>query len=189
MKEFSPDVKSVIEENEKLRKLLNLKQSGRFSRIICASTITISPWVFPSVITIDKGTRDGIRENMAIVSYKGSLIGRITSVKENTSTGITLYHPDSKISVMVAETGELAVMEGFSMSVLSPHLRIKFLPTECMASAGDTVETSGLTKLYPSRIRIGKIIKIDSSRTEPVTHGIVEPFFTNENLRAVAVVE
>ncbi|MCM8828160.1 MAG: rod shape-determining protein MreC [Candidatus Omnitrophica bacterium] len=189
LKELTPELKSVIIENENLRKLLNLKQNKGFSRIIYANTKMISPWVFPSVIAVDKGSRDGVKENMAIVNHKGSLIGRIVEVKENVSTGITIYHPDNRISVMVLETGELAVMEGFSLSFLSSNIKIKFLPSECKASAGDTVETSGLTRLYPCRVRIGKIVRIESLRTEPVTHGFVKPFFINEDLRTVAIVE
>ncbi|MCM8825485.1 MAG: rod shape-determining protein MreC [Candidatus Omnitrophica bacterium] len=189
LKELTPELKSIIIENENLRKLLNLKQNKGFSRIIYANTKTISPWVFPSVITFDKGFRDGVKENMAIVNKNGSLIGRIVDVKENFSTGITIYHPNSKISVMVIETGELAVIEGLSLSLLSSNLKIKFLPPECKASVGDTVETSGLTRLYPSRVRVGKIVSINSLRTEPVTHGFVRPFFINEDLRTVAIVE
>lgn len=189
IKEHSQEFQSVFNENENLRKLLNLKNKTGFSKVVYATTTSVSPWVFPTLITIDKGFRDGIKENMAILNCSGSLIGRIITVKENSATGITLYHPDSKISVMVARTGELAVMEGFSVSPLSSHLKIKFLPSECKASSGDVVETSGFTKFYPSGVKIGSIIKIDSSKTEPVTQGYIKPFFIYENLRTVAVVE
>ncbi|MCM8764934.1 MAG: rod shape-determining protein MreC [Candidatus Omnitrophica bacterium] len=189
MKELSPEVRTIIIENENLRKLLGLKQNKGFSKLIYANTKTVSPWVFPSVITVDKGFWDGVKENMAIVNRSGSLIGRIIQVKENVSIGITIYHPDSKISVMVAETGELAVMEGLSLSFLYPNLKVKFLPPECKASVGDTIETSGLTRLYPCRVKVGKVVKIDSLKTEPVTQGFVKPFFINEDISTVAIVE
>jgi rod shape-determining protein MreC len=188
-KVIQPDIENIISENERFRKLLNLKQEKIFSKVIYASVKTISPWVFPSTIVIDKGYADGVKENMAIISSNNSLIGRIVSVDRDTATGITLYHQDSRVSVLVSSTGELAVIEGVSISSLYPYLKIKFLPPECRANAGDVVETSGFTKLFPSHIRVGKIIKIDSSTAEPVKHGIVLPFFINENFTAVALVE
>lgn len=186
---YLSDIQGIISENENLKKLLNLKQNKNFSRVIYANVKTISPWVFPTLITIDKGFYDGIKENMAIISCNGSLIGRIVSVNKNYATGITLYNSANKISVIVRETGELGVMEGLSTSPLFPRLRIKFLPSECRACAGNTIETSGLTRLYPSGIRIGTIIEIEPSKTEPVAQGFVKPFFINENFRTVAVVE
>ncbi|MCX7705598.1 MAG: rod shape-determining protein MreC [bacterium] len=189
LKVSSPDVQRVILENLNLKRLLHLKDNKNFFRVIYANTKTISPWVFPTVITIDKGSSDGIKENMAIISPDGSLIGRIVSVGMNTATGITLYHSENKISVMVRETGELAIMEGLCTTPLHPRLRIKFLPSECRASVGNIIETSGLTRLYPSGIRIGTITEIESSKTEPVTQGVVKPFFINENFRIVAIVE
>ncbi|MCM8764558.1 MAG: rod shape-determining protein MreC [Candidatus Omnitrophica bacterium] len=187
LQQLPREMKSIITENENLKKLLNLKHNKNFARIIYANTKTVSPSVFPTTIMIDKGFRDGVKENMAIVSNNGSLIGRIVDVRENVSVCITVYHPDSRISVMVLETGELAIMEGLSQSLL--YLKIKFLPSECNASVGDTVETSGLTRLYPCRVKIGKIVKIESLKTEPVTHGFVRPFFINEDIRTVAIVE
>lgn len=189
LKEYSQKLQDFIIENENLRKLLNLKKKTGFSKVVYATTTSVSPWVFPTLITIDKGLRDGIKENMAIISCNGFLVGRITSVGETSATGITLYHPESKISVMVTRTGELAVMEGLSVAPLSSHLKIKFLPSECKACPGDIVETSGFTRFYPSGVKIGRIVKIDSSKTEPVTHGYVKPFFIYENLRTVGVVE
>jgi len=186
---FQQDVESIINENEQLKKLLGLKQSGSFTKIIYASVKTISPWVFPSSIVFDKGTEDGVKEGMSVISSSGSLIGRVISVNKNNSTGITLYHPDSKVSVMVLSTGELAVIEGVSVASLYPYLRIKFLPPECKASAGDIVETSGLTRLFPHHIRVGRIVKINNSSSEPITHGVVVPFFINENIKRVALVE
>ncbi len=180
------EVDNIILENERLRKILNLKQKSQFN-LIYANAITISPWVFPTIINIDKGLRDGIKENMAIISYNGSLVGRIVSVKENTSSGITIYHPDNKISVIVRETGELAVMEPSSFSL--QYVRINFLPSECKACVGNTVETSGLTKFYPQGIKIGVIKKVYISKAEPVAYALVKPLFINEDIRTVAIVK
>ncbi len=188
-KAVQPSIDELILENENLRKLMKLKQRRYFSRVIYASAKSVSPWVFPSQIIFDKGTRNGVRTDMAVISGDGSLIGRVVSVSEQTSTCITLYHPDNKVSVVVPRTGELAIVEGISLSSLYPYLRIRFLPPQCRASEGDMVETSGLTKLFPSSIRVGTILKISSSGTEPVAHGLIKPFFINENITAALLVE
>ncbi|MGC8804615.1 MAG: rod shape-determining protein MreC, partial [Candidatus Ratteibacteria bacterium] len=186
---FQPGVERIVNENEQLKKLLGLKQSENFSHIVYADVKTISPWVFPSIMVVDKGAENGVKEGMSVISSSGSLIGRIITVNKNDATAITLYHPDSKVSVMVLSTGELAVIEGVSVTPLYPYLRIKFLPPECRASAGDIVETSGLTRLFPHHIKVGTILKIDRSSSEPIARGIVSPFFIHENINTVALVE
>lgn len=188
-KVIQPSLEELILENENLRKLMELKQRKNFSKVIYANAKSISPWVFPSQIIFDKGTTSGVKTGMAVISSDGSLIGRVVSVSEQTSTCITLYHPDNKVSVIVSKTGELAIIEGISLSSLYPYLRIRFLPPECKASTGDIVETSGLTKLFPSSIRVGKILKISFSSTEPVAQGLIKPFFTNENITTAVFVE
>lgn len=188
-KAIQPSLEELILENENLRKLMEFKQRKNFSKVIYANAKSISPWVFPSQIIFDKGTASGVKTGMAVISSEGSLIGRVVSVSEQISTCITLYHPQSKVSVIVSRTGELAIIEGVSLSSLYPYLRIRFLPPKCKASAGDMVETSGLTKLFPSSIRVGKILEISSSSSEPVTQGLVKPFFTNENITTAVLVE
>jgi len=188
-KAVQPSVEDIILENESLRKMMGLKQEGSFSKVIYANTKSISPWVFPSQIVFDKGARDGVKIGMSVISGNGSLIGRVVSVEERSSSCITLYHPDNKVSVIVPRTGELAIVEGIALSFSYPYLRIRFLPPQCKASEGDMVETSGLTKLFSSSIKVGTIVKISPSKSEPVVQGYIKPFFTNENIKTAILVE
>ncbi|HON05449.1 MAG TPA: rod shape-determining protein MreC [Candidatus Ratteibacteria bacterium] len=188
-KAIQPSVEDIILENENLRKMMGLKQKRGFSKIIYANAKSISPWVFPSQIVFDKGAKDGVKIGMSVISGNGSLIGRVVSAEEQSSSCITLYHPDNKVSVIIPRTGELAIVEGISLSVSYPYLRIRFLPPQCKASEGDTVETSGLTKLFSSSVKVGTIVKICPSKSEPVVQGFIKPFFTNENIKTAILVE
>jgi len=188
-KSIQPSIEELITENKNLKKLMGLKEKVSFSEIIYVSAKSISPWVFPSQIVFDKGTNNGVKPGMTVINNEGYLIGRIFSANENSSLCVTLYHPDTKVSAIIPRTGELAIVEGVSLSSFYPYLKIKFLPPQCKAIEGDIVETSGLTKLFPPSIRIGTILKISSSKTEPFTEGLIKPFFTNENIKTAIIIK
>ena len=180
---FSID--DLLRENRRLVELLKLKDRYVPGKIVYARVIEISPWVFPSVIKLDKGLSSGVTDGMSIVSKNGFLIGRVTSAGQDFSSGITLFHPDNKVSITVSSTGELAILEGGSF----PYLKIKFLPPECRAAPGDTIETSGFTQLFPSGITIGKIVRMSRSSYELSTEGYVKPFFYYDNFEEVCLVK
>lgn len=178
-------VENLLREKNQLEGLLDLQKRPGFSHIIYATVVEISPWVFPSVIKIDKGSSSGVQQGMTIINSSGYLIGRVTRVFYDYAIGVTLFNKENRVSTVISSTGEIGVMEGGDF----PYIKIKFLPPEPHAKNGDIVQTSGYTQLFPSDIVIGQIVKIFSSNNNLVTEALVAPFFYYSGFENVALIK
>ncbi len=114
-------------------------------------------------ITINKGSKHGIKKDMAVITSKG-LIGKI--VKTTTFNSevklITSKNSNNKISVII-NNGENDVSYG----ILSGYnekdntLMIEGISDNKETKEGSLVYTSGLNDIFPSGIEIGKVKKIE----------------------------
>ncbi|HOJ39147.1 MAG TPA: rod shape-determining protein MreC [bacterium] len=154
----------LLRENRRLRRLLHLqeKKLSPFSSVVTAEVVKIQPSVWPGQLLVNKGSRDGVKPNMVVVSPEGSLIGRVIETGETTATVFTLFHPSTKISVMVQSTREIGVLEGASL----PYLLVRYLPRESHVQPGDTVITSGLSDYYPKGLVVGRIYRAVTEKNQ-----------------------
>src|SRR3954470_525240 len=78
--------------------LLKLAGTGRY-KVVPAQVIAIGPaQTFSWTVTIDAGTRDGVRPEMTVVNGDG-LVGRVKTVGPTTSTVLLAIDPDSSVGV------------------------------------------------------------------------------------------
>ena len=73
----------VFLENSRLKNLLIFKQQSPF-KVIVARVIARSADSWSSAVVIDKGSRNGIRRGMSVITYSG-FIGRIIDLSDSTS--------------------------------------------------------------------------------------------------------
>ncbi|MCG0313056.1 MAG: rod shape-determining protein MreC, partial [Calditerricola sp.] len=76
---MSAELARLREENQRLRAMLDLRSTLDTFRLYAAEVIARSPDQWNQVLVINKGARDGIRPDMAVITTKG-LIGRVTDV-------------------------------------------------------------------------------------------------------------
>ena len=70
-------IAELRQENNRLRGMLELREASEYE-LIAAEVIARDPSSWFNIITINKGTKDGVRENMAVITTEG-LIGSILS--------------------------------------------------------------------------------------------------------------
>lgn len=147
----------VRRENERLRKLLEFKEE-QASKAIPARIIgwDISPW--RKMIILDRGEKDGIRKNMSVVVAEG-LVGRIFETGNHTARALILLDPESRASVLAAETRAQAVAAGNGSEMLT----LEYLELDSKIQPGEWVLTSGATGLFPKGLPVGKIQSIAKS--------------------------
>ncbi len=109
-------------------------------------------------ITLNKGSRHGIKKDMAVVSPTG-VAGVVYEVSENFSTVMSLLHPLSKISAKLKKHDYVgtAVWEGGSPAIGN----LKDIPIHVKVAAGDTVITSGYSLIFPEGVMIGVVRSFD----------------------------
>ena len=93
------------------------------------------------------------------------------SVGLSTIRVFTVFHPMSKVSVVVAPTREIGILEGGTF----PFLYVRFLPGDTKAGAGTEMVTSGLSDFYPRGIRVGTIARMGRMKSDFFLQAWVKP--------------
>lgn len=137
-------------------------------------------------IEIDRGTNDGVRRGMPVVTSAG-LVGRVSEVQDGFSQVRLLHQPDLKIGIRVVGTGEVALAKGQG---IGQDLQVKEGITEETAiKVGDPVVTSGIEgSIFPPDLVVGVIsaVEFDSRLLEQEIS--VRPVADLEDLRFVTVI-
>lgn len=182
-KEKLLNYEEILEENKRLREILDLKEKKTFSNFKVAEVIGINPYIFPAEIFIDKGKRDGIEPNMIVISKELFLIGKVEQVDETYSKVISIFNSKSRISSIISTTGEIGIVEGG----YGPFLIMKYIPYDSKVKIGDEIFTSGYSEYYISGLKIGKVYKIQRKSDSLFLDIWVKPYITNKVLKETIV--
>ena len=152
-------------EIDELKSLLELKSVLSDYTSINATVINRNVGYWYNMLTIDKGSHDGIEEGMAVVIDEG-LIGRITKVSEFSSSVklLTTDELSNKISVKINIDGKsvyglLAKYDSSNNTYI-----VEGISDSDKIEEGSYVTTTGLSEIFPSGILIGmvKSVTMDS---------------------------
>ena len=103
-------------------------------------------------IIIDKGSSDGVKPGSAIIT-PNSVVGMIYAVDKRYSYGLSLMNERVNVSARIGREGLLVPMHWDGGS--SDHVILKDIPLHLEIPAGDTVWTSGNSKVFPPDIPLG----------------------------------
>jgi len=165
--ELEKSAKEQLEsENERLRALLNLKESTKY-KVLTATIIGRDPNVWFDSSIIDRGSLHGVKLNMPVVS-DGGLIGRITAVGPLSAQFDLITRDKSGVGGVVGEVGAsnvLGVVAGTSKRDL---VEMKYVSGSADVQPGQPVYTTGQDGIYPAGLKIGEIVEVRSgSATTP----------------------
>lgn len=105
-------------------------------------------------IMIDKGSKHGIKPDMAVIAPDG-VVGIVSKVSPNFSWIISILHKHSKISARILKNGFVGTVtwDGLYYSVG----KLNDIPANVEIKAGDTVVSSGYSHIFPPNMMIGTI--------------------------------
>jgi rod shape-determining protein MreC len=153
-------------ENTRLRRLLELKEQSKY-KVLTARVIGRDPSAWFESAIVNRGSLDGIRLNMPVVT-DGGLVGRVTAVSPLTAQVDLITRDKSGIGAVVGQIGEssaLGVVAGTSKKEL---LEMKYVSGSVDVQVGQTVFTTGQDGIFPSGLKIGSIVNLVSgSATTP----------------------
>ena len=159
-------------ENASLRKqvhMLNMRQEQY--PVNRPDTVDAPAYIFTSAkvvsnsvnksmnyITLNKGSRHGVKPDMGIICADG-VVGVITNVSQNYSTGMSLLNRRLSIPAKITKNNYFGALvwdgEHFNTADL------KEIPFHIMVNVGDTVVTSTHSGVFPEGIMLGTITKYD----------------------------
>ncbi len=173
-------LENLRSEKEIEESLLKLHEN-----ILAAQVIGLDASNFYKSATINKGSLDGLKKDMVVLDKNGSLVGRIidpVALKESRVQLIT--DNESGVGVFSQKKEVMGILSGDGKG----HCFLEYIhvTTEDIYE-GEDIITSGKDGLFPSGIRVGKIVAIKTS-TSLFKQVIVEPYFDIGDLDQVAVI-
>jgi len=149
-------VNDVLHENEELRKLLGLGQRLDL-KTVTARVSGVGPSNFENTVFIDRGSREGLRKDMPVISGSG-LVGRVVETSAHAARVLLLIDPSSAVAARIASNGETGVIAGNG----GDELRFDLFDAEAAVTVGDQVVTSGYSGgVYPAGIPIGTVVRLE----------------------------
>jgi rod shape-determining protein MreC len=150
-------LQSIYYENQSLKAALGIKESQtkwnlEISKVIGYSNLS-------NTIIIDKGSRNGIKKNMAVVySFDGKtvdLVGITVEIDDRSSKILLSTSPDFKVGVKNIIRGGIEIASGNGVDI-----EIDSFSRNLDIQIGDLYITSGLSDIYPPNIIVGQVKEI-----------------------------
>jgi len=159
-------------ENRDLRNLLGLKQRSGTGELLPARVIARDPSPFVQAITLDRGTDDGVKEGMTIISWRG-VVGRVSRVSPTSSKVLLITDTSSSISgrVQSATSRVTGIIKGRPEG----GLVMQRIPNDETLQTGETVVTSDFGGLMPEGLVVGQIIQIRRKDVDVLQEAVIEP--------------
>ena len=162
------------DENDRLRKVLRFAEEKKFS-FIPARVISRATPTWWEMITIDKGTADGVREGMAVVSMEG-LVGVIRSTTQGSAQVLLLGDEQVRIAATVEGSDNQGIIVGAPNPEGVPVMRLTFLSKQNESLEGRRVITSGMGGVLPVGLIIG-VITASADTREAGGFGLFEEYY------------
>jgi rod shape-determining protein MreC len=151
----------TFNENARLRQLLGWQRQKPW-RLKLAKVVLRDPANWWRTIQIDLGTRDGLKENLPVLTVDG-LVGRISSVSLTRSQVVLLGDPNCKVAARVEnETHDTGVI-GAAGPLDREFVQLGFLSRNANLKPAQSVLTSGEGGIFPDGIPIGKIVDVQAT--------------------------
>lgn len=145
--------RALAEKSERLRALLDLKPTLP-APVVAAEVIAGYSETGMLTVTIDRGSRDGVKENMAVVAAAG-VVGRVIGpVAADASRVQLLIDENAAVGAVVERTRSAGMVVG---SRGDPPLRMDLVSNLDDVKAGELVVTSGADGIYPKGFSIGRV--------------------------------
>lgn len=187
LEEENKALKSSIKE---LKDTLDIKTIITDYDLINATVINRNIGNWYNTLTVDKGSKSGIKTDMIVITKSG-LIGKVIKTTYYTSDIklITTSDLNSKISVGIATdtTVTYGLLSGYDIN--NKQLIVSDIVDNTTIKVGDKVTTSGLSELFPKGIVVGAVSKIESDEFGISKRVKVTPSADFNNLQYVTILK
>ena len=174
----------------KLIKVLARNKKGEISEYeeVNATIISRNLGYWYNTVIIDKGSKDGIKKDMAVTTAE-ALIGKVIKVSRNNSTIKLLTSSDinNKVSVQIKVDNNYIYGILTSFNEKEGSYIIEGISDTKNIKIGNLVSTTGMGNIFPSGILIGEVIEIEKDNFDLEAIIKVKPSFNIDNFNYVKV--
>ncbi|HIU46973.1 MAG TPA: rod shape-determining protein MreC [Candidatus Fimadaptatus faecigallinarum] len=179
----------VVAENERLRSLMeNYEKYSQydpiFARVIGKDT---GNWF--NNFTIDKGSANGVVENMTVMSADG-VVGRVVEVGLDYAKVMAIIDGSSGVAALIERNRDNGVVRGMVDDTTGDTLlQMNYLPDINDVRTGDTVLTSGLDGVFIKGLPIGTVTQISRQSSGLMQYVVITPFADFEHIEEVILLK
>ena len=109
-------------------------------------------------ITLNQGRKNGLQKEMAVCTPEG-IVGLIQDLSDHFAVVIPLINVDSRISAKIKKNNYYGSLQWDGNDYAYSYLND--IPYHVEVNAGDTIVTSGLSKIFPEGIVVGNVESVD----------------------------
>ena len=193
IKKENKELKSRLEEQqnsatlERYKELYKMDQNTADYPKVAANVIASENSNWFSKFTIDKGSNDGIREDMNVLSGTG-LVGIVTEVGPNWAT-VSSIIDDKNVSAMILTTFDKCIVSGDLQTVQDGLLKFEQLANnENEVAVGEQVVTSNISSKYLQGLLVGYISEVNVDSNNLTRSGYIIPATDFKELQEVLVI-
>jgi rod shape-determining protein MreC len=152
---------TVLQENNRFRQYFAWEKQAPYKTKV-ARVIGRDPANWWRTLRIDKGTRDGVTTNCAVLTPDG-LVGRVSEAGFAQAQVVLLGDPNCRVAVLVDESRDHGIIAPATSSPVDPALvDLSYLPRQSPLRAGQRIVTSGEGGIFPAGILVGYLVDFRS---------------------------
>jgi rod shape-determining protein MreC len=138
-------------------------------------------------VQINRGSKEGIADNMGVFSSDGGLVGQVVHVSPNFSQVMSLLHVQNKVNVIIKKTSSSGTLYWDGKD--PRFLNLKDIPKSDSLAKGDTIVTGNYSLSFPPGHLVGTIAEIIPDQSTNFYVLKIKTAANFQNLQQVMVVE
>jgi rod shape-determining protein MreC len=177
------ELQNQVSEAQVLASLVDFARAHSENQYIAGQVIGYDPSPFIHYVIINRGSDDGLRRGMPVVTAQG-LVGHISSVTAAAARVQLITDASVAVNVHLQQADTDAVLRGQITSDIS----LEKIPQSANVRAGDLILTSGLGGNYPPNLVIGQVTTVRKLDFELFQTAEVQPAVDFSQLEIVLVI-
>ena len=163
--------------------------TGRYRRYYLRSATVIYNTVNSqkNYLQLNRGSNQGIKDNMAVINSDGSAVGVVVNVSPNFCQVMSLLHVQNTVSASIKRSGDFGTIEWDGKD--PRYLYLTKMPKSIEVKNGDTVLTSKVSFNFPPGYMVGTVAEVKLDNTTGMYLLKVKTAANFYNLQQVHVVE
>jgi len=158
----------LAKENARLKSILfNVKDTTKIPydtisgvkkiNLITAKVIKNSYNIYENYLTLDKGSKDGLKQDMGVINSLG-IVGVVETTSKNYATVLSILNVKAPINAKIKKSGHFGSLIWNGKN--TGFVQLTDVPRLATVKKGDTIVTGGNSDIFPQNIGIGTIDKI-----------------------------